>query len=236
MTALALLLAFAPATLAGSVYDAVANFSLASNPNGTWSYLYEAPGSGPSLMTQSGTYPGVPGVILWSDGLPVPDIAYLTKNTTGSTATYLTIVQPTNLLNMDPQSYTDIIRWTAPSAGVWSIAGIFQGIDIDQHSHPVEIVENGSTVLLSPTTISAYGQVITFSDTVTLATGNTLDFIVSTGPTSFSNLSTGFDVTIQSVPEPSSLLLGVLAILGAGTVAGLHRGNHSAGLRSPGPG
>ena len=74
----------------------------------------------------------------------------------------------------------------------------FWGLDRFEQSHPVEIVENGSTVLLSPTTISSYGQVVTFADTLTLAQGDTLDFIVNTGPSTFAYLSTGFDATIQA--------------------------------------
>ncbi len=91
----------------------------------------------------------------------------------------------------------------------------------------MEILENGSTVLLSPTTISSYGQVVNFSDTVTLAKGDTLDFIVSTGFTTYHDLSTGLDVTIQSVPEPSSLVLDVLAIMGVGAVVqSRHKKSH----------
>ena len=61
-----------------------------------------------------------------------------------------------------------------------------------------------------------------FSEIVTLAKGDTVDFIVNTGPTTYAYLSTGFDAEIQltsAVPEPSSLLLSVLSSLGLGVVA-----------------
>ena len=236
---LALSLAFVPVASAGSVYDAVADFSLSSNPNGTWSYLSGAPGSAPSLMTQTIVTTSQND---WWNGQQLPDAAYVAKNPTGSIVFLGTRIQPPWLLNMDPQSNTDITRWTAPSAGVWSFAALFGGIDVNEQSHPVEILENGSTVLLSPTTISSYGQVVTFSDTLTLAQGDTLDFIVNTGPSTFAFLGTGFDVTIQEgsvippfpppppplsgVPEPSSLLLSVLSSLGLGVGAWFRHKSH----------
>ena len=130
-------------------------------------------------------------------------------------------MQPPNLLGMDPESYTVVTRWTAPSAGLWSITGLFQGIDTSEHAHPVEILENGSTVILSPTTISSFGQVVNFSSTVNLSQGATIDFIVSVGST-FTDLSTGLEATIQGasvVPEPSSLMLGSLALVSVGLFA-----------------
>jgi len=149
-----------------------------------------------------------------------PNQPYITKNTTGSSVTYSgTIVQPTKLLNMDPQRDVDITRWTAPSAGTWKISGEFQGIDIFEKSHTVEIVENSNALLLAPTIISAYGQTVNFSDTVSLAKGATIDFMVNY-TTNYNNLSTGFSAIIQpaSVPEPSSFALSVIASLGCGTL------------------
>ena len=109
---------------------------------------------------------------------------------------------------MDPQSGAAITEWTAPSSGLFTITGSFHGDDTGENSHPVEIVENGSTVLLAPTTISSFGQVVNFSYTLNLAAGNTLDFIVSTGSTS-TDLSTGFDATITAVTVPKPLILDV---------------------------
>lgn len=102
VAAFALLLASVPIASAGTVYDAVADFSLSSNPNGTWSYLSAAPGSAPGLMTQTGVTP--PGLDYWWDGQPEPDSAVIAKNATGSTVDYLTEILPPYLLNMDPQS------------------------------------------------------------------------------------------------------------------------------------
>jgi hypothetical protein len=134
---------------------------------------------------------------------------------------------------MDPEiEKSDITRWTAPSAGKWSISGLFQGIDVDQHSHTVEILENSTTILLGPTTISSYGQRVNFSTDVTLARGDTIDFIVH-GATVYTNLSTGLSATIQlsSVPEPSSIVLGLTASLVGGSPYWLKRRSREPGRR-----
>jgi hypothetical protein len=127
----------------------------------------------------------------------MPNSVSIYNNTTGSTITNGTMVLPPNLLMMDPESYTAIVRWTAPSTGSWNISGLFQGNDTNTQDHPVEILENSSTVLLPATTIASFGQQVPFSDTVTLNKGDTIDFMVLTGPTTFAFLSTGLSATIS---------------------------------------
>ena len=209
-----------PQVKAGSLYDAVADFSIAANPNGQWSYLYDN-GSGPQLLTHAVANYGATGVDAWVNGLSGSQAAATMKNTTASTVTISgTVLLPPNLLNMDPViNKSDITRWTAPSAGTWSISGLFQGVDIFEHSHTVELLENSTTILLGPSTISSYGQKVTFSTDVTLAKGDTIDFIVH-GATVYTNLGTGLSATIQlsSVPEPSSIVLGIIASLACGSL------------------
>lgn len=149
---------------AGSVYDAVADFSIASNPNGTWSYLYN-PGSGVRLITHPVVNYAAPGVNAWWDGLTGPQALVTLKNTTKSTIDlYGTVPLTPNVLCMDPvNNPSDITRWTAPSAGAWSISGFFQAIDIYAKSHTVEILENSTTSLLALTTLSSYGQTVNFT-------------------------------------------------------------------------
>src|SRR5205807_1103351 len=71
---------------AGSVYNAVADFSISANPNGQWSYLYDT-GSGPQLFTHALVNDGAPGVDGWWDGLGIPDSVKTDKNTTTHTVT-----------------------------------------------------------------------------------------------------------------------------------------------------
>jgi hypothetical protein len=218
---------------AGTVYDAVADFSIAANPNGQWSYLYDN-GSGPQLLTHAVANYGATGVDAWVNGLSGPQAAGTMKNTTASTVTISgTVLLPPNLLNMDPvNNKSNITRWTAPSAGTWSISGLFQGVDIFEKSHTVELLENSTTLLLAPATISSYGQTVNFSAEVSLAKGDTLDFIVN-GATVFTDLGTGMSATIQSssVPEPSSLVLGIIASLACGSLYWRPRRNCDGGRK-----
>jgi hypothetical protein len=216
---LGLVLVAVPQVKGGANYNAVTDFSLSGNPNGQWSYLYD-PGSGPQLFTHPVVNYAEPGVDAWWNGLSVPNSSATFKNTTGQTI-YLYgggVTLTPSMLCMDPViNKSDITRWTAPSAGTWSISGLFQGIDINEHSHTVEILDDSTTMLLAPTSINSYGQTVTFSATVSLAAGDTIDFMVN-GATVYTSLSTGFSATIQlsSVPEPSSFVLGIIASLTCG--------------------
>src|SRR5262249_22550888 len=99
-------------------------------------------------------------------------------------------------LGMDPEALSVTARWTAPAAGTWSLAGFFQGIDTQERSHNVAIVENGNVSLLDPTNLFSYGQQVPFNLTVTLKQGDTVDFLVaSTGASG--NLSTGLSVEVS---------------------------------------
>ena len=222
-----------PSASAGSVYDAVADFSISSNPNGQWSYFYDN-GSGPQLLprTQTDAY-GATGLDAWWTGLSIPQYVKTAKNTTGSTVHVSTLVLPTNLLAMDPEEEkSDTTRWTAPTAGTWSISGLFQGIDTSQVSHNVEILENSTIQILAPTRISSFGQQVTFDAAVTLAQGDTIDFLVL-GQADYFDLSTGLSATIQlsSVPEPSSLFLSTIAgaTLGLAYLRSRHRNERKQG-------
>jgi hypothetical protein len=87
---------------------------------------------------------------------------------------------PPNLLFMDPEiEKSDITRWTAACASTWSISGLFRGIDNSKLDRTFETLENSTTVLLAPTSISNFGQTVGFSTSVALAQGDTIDFIVN---------------------------------------------------------
>jgi hypothetical protein len=217
MVTLGLVILAAPQVKAAATYDAVDDFSISSNPNGQWSYLYDT-GSGPQLLTHPQSNIGA-GLDDWWDGFGIPDSVRTIGNPTGTTVHSSTIVPPTNLLGLDPEiEKSDIVRWTAPSAGTWLISGLFQGIDIYEHRHTVQVLENSTKTLLAPTTISAYGQTVNFSADVYLAKGATIDFIVN-GATVYTNLYTGLSATIvSSVPEPSSLVPGLIASVTCGSL------------------
>ena len=174
--------------------NAVDDFSLSDNPNGAWSYSYSL---GDGLIPLTGqTFPAA-GVGGWWSGGDVPFWYTVAGNTSGMTASFETIVQPPNYLDMDPESAARVDTvYTVPSAGTYSITGDFLGIDIFENSHPVAILVNGTDDYSA--TIAAYDQSQAFNLTVTLTAGSTVDFAVETGAT-YTNLSTGLAATISAM-------------------------------------
>jgi hypothetical protein len=177
---------------AQTTYDAVTDFTLMANPGPVWSYLV----NGTLLGTPTTSFAGVTGWDAWDSNLPVPDSEVVARNGTGKTIDYLTIGDPTYLLNMDPESAPDVaVRFTAPTTGTYTARGVFVGNDMREASHPVEIRKNGVTVWKK--TISAYNQKVFFSDSVVLKAGDVIDFACDTSPSTYSFLSTGFEAQLD---------------------------------------
>ena len=217
---------------AATVFSAVDDFSSSSNPTPPWSYLYDN-GAGPQLLTVTPT--GMPaGLSGWWNGIALPNAVSVFKNNTGAPLTYNggNTVQPSDVLYVDPENYSAIVRWTAPSAGMWSIGGRFEGIDVPPHSPKLEILENSTTVLLGPTTVSSYGQVVPFGNTLDLQPGDTIDFIVALPASGdYTFLGTGLAANISlvqgDIPEPSALLIWSL-LGGVGIALGCWRRKRAA--------
>jgi hypothetical protein len=191
-------------------YNAVSDFT-GLNPSGAWSYLWStsvgaslSPLSTPLAINSqdSGVY----------NGLSVPNSVRVDRNFGPGTTSFGTIVVPTNLLDIDPQGDVADVRWTAPATADYSVGGLFQGIDVSEAGHEVQIVPDGNTNSpLLANGLSNYGQQVPFSFSEQLSAGETLDFITnSTG--GFQFFSTGLTATISVVPEPASLSLLALAV------------------------
>ena len=201
---------------ANSVYDIVTGFSGTSNPNGVWTYAYNGTAYGASQAVSNFLGTGLPA---WSTGEAIPNRIYVAQNITGSTVSYSSAQVPTNTLWLDPESGNVSVAFTAPSEGTYTITGNFLGIDLNQTSHPVEILDNGAVVWKG--TISSYGAKDSFNFSETLNAGATLTFYVGTGSTgcSYCSLSTGLSGTISegstsTVPEPGTLILFGSGLLG----------------------
>lgn len=163
---------------ATGTYNAVREFSIKSNPNGVWSYVYSG-----GLMTQkSNDAGGIKRLDNWSDGESFPTSSSVTGNKTGQTQSVPngiggSITFPTNYLELDGQndSLGSDVRFTAPTAGSYIASGNFEGLNTDEQPHPVAVEVNGSTLFTA--TVSGYEVPVPFKLRLSLNQGDTVDFI-----------------------------------------------------------
>ena len=107
----------------------------------------------------------------WWSGQQVPNSIIVGRAITG-TASNGTVQFGSTYLTMDPESQTVDVRFTAPSAGTYTITGDFFGADNQTNcspcaSHPVLITDSLSGTIYGPQTISTYLQSYAFDLTET---------------------------------------------------------------------
>ena len=108
-----------------------------------------------------------------------------------------------------------VVRWTAPAAGSYDVDALWRDTDAGGgDGAEAFVVLNGANVA-GFTGAFPNGGSAAYADTLTLAGGETLDFVLGPGASgSFGNDSTGFNATIALVPEPGTLALGLVAATG----------------------
>lgn len=174
--------------------NAVSQFSTTKNPHGNWSYE-----STSSLLTtsQKKNFCGTNNVGFWSNGGSPPNEASVAGNKAHSELVCTdngTVRVPAQTLNLDPEGVANVaVVWTAKKAGTYTVAGQFTGDDTSEQSHSVVILHNGTSIYTN--TIGSFGQVDSFSQSVTVAKHDTLSFTVDTGGGP-NNLSTGLQATL----------------------------------------
>ena len=187
--ALVLLLFVAAATVAAAAqtpqwknadYDAVRDFSSQSNPNGVWSYGWESTFAGPlTLYTGVGSCE-TPGISWWYLACQTQPV--LGHNDTDKVVCYYDFCLPPTylLLHPGPAGEFSVLRWTAPSSGVFLVEGTFVGIATAPTTTDVHVLVNSKNSLLSGP-ITSYGWPLSFKLKGKVVAGDTVDFLVGFG-------------------------------------------------------
>ena len=224
LSALATLAALASVSSAHAQFSAVTDFSTTLNPNGNWRYGQESTLGG-TFSLLAGSYANGPSITGFSgspSGFPV-----VAKNTSAGTVSSGTITMPNDLLLMHPASdgTYSVVRFIAPTAGLYTIAGRFQALDsttTDVHVLINNLSGFDSSITQAGTNPDpATANRTAFNLSRTFAFGDTVDFAVGRGSNgTYLFDSTGLSATITqssaSAPDASSLALVVF-----GGVAGL---------------
>ena len=230
MFATAVLLA-GGAAQANPIYDAVSDFSTANgNPNGVWSYGYGTPGAAPTLYdSTTASCAGISGLDCWySSAENANNLPAVGRNDTGAPIVNGSVVLPTDVLFMHPtaantgggNNFSTVVQFNAPAAGEYAYSGSFQADDVVGNANGVTVSVYDGSVALFTALLMGFGTSVSFSGIADLGATGALDFVVSANGGSYYNDSTGLMLSIQDIPEPASVAMLGIALLG---LAGLRR-------------
>jgi hypothetical protein len=189
----------------GVVYNAANDFSLASNPNGVWSFGWTMTLGSPFVRDVETRVRDQ--IDYWVSNQPgwfnEPLIA---QNGTDHPITSLTFTFQPGELGFHPggSGQYAVIRWTAPNDGTFSIATIFYGLDFAfPTTTDVHVLHDGTSLFDS--TIDGFGNSSArpFGTAISVRSGDTIDFAVGYGPDrDFTGDMTGISATLTAVQGP----------------------------------
>jgi hypothetical protein len=220
----------APST-ARAGFDAAADFSSTSNPNGVWSYGWtQALGS--SFIADA-IHESEAGLDFWegriANGATPGSFPLVVHNGTANTiitAGTVSVAPGQLALHPGPDNEYSVLRWTAPRNDAVSIRSVFDGFDfVGPTSTDVHVLHNGSSLFDDDVQGFGGSSAVTFNSVLTVAQGDTIDFAVGFGRNgSFFFDTTGLSATIATVPEPTARALFFVGSLGL-LIHGLRRRN-----------
>ncbi|MBE7495886.1 MAG: PEP-CTERM sorting domain-containing protein [Verrucomicrobiaceae bacterium] len=183
-----------------------------NNPNSAvpqWSYGYRSTITGTALTlytpaehsndtSGSGGHPDLEG---FNSGF---SIAWVNTASTSVTSVGGALVGPHQIILHPEDGLANVIRWTSPGAGLYSINALWDDLDHGGGDGAVaDVVINGVSFFSQ---VFGYSTQASINQNFTLGLGDTVDFVLSqNGDIQFD--STGFDATISLVPEPSRALM-----------------------------
>lgn len=203
----ALLLMFStPALCEQIVYDPAYDFTLCANPSGVWTYGRIASGQTVYVPYDRATvsnlgymqnanpnWSGAGG--LWTDG----SVMIIPKGTIIGSET---IDSPTTLLHPPNTAGQTILRFTAPTAGTFTLKATFSSRDPNARLQSVRIAHGAETLLAKD--LNGFGASATANTTLVLTAGDTVDFIVTNGDGNFWNDGAFLEASLTRENRPST--------------------------------
>ena len=194
-------------------YDAAADFSTAKNPNGVWSYGWEATLGGDFKLLrgadtkQQPDFP--PDKIASSMGyFPAYDIYYpfVAKNMTDKTVItsggHVPYLPGQLLMHPSNDGGYSVVRFTAPSDGSYGIRSTFEGRDDRLTTTDVHVLCNGHSLFKG--NINGFGKSTdqSLNTTASLRRGDTVDFLVGWGENrKLKTSGSNGPLKVRSLPE-----------------------------------
>ena len=191
----ALVIAAALAAPAAAVtYDPHADFSTAANPNGAYTYGYEATLGGTLTNFTNGQAQS------WTSPSVDQYLGVYNRSTT-------------LLQHPGPAGQYSVLRITVATTGQYVVNGVYS--NGDNASTDVHVLTNGVAAFNGA--VNGASSSSSFGFTQLLAAGSTVDFAVGNGGNGDNNDSTLLSATVGSVPEPASwaLLIAGFGLVGA---------------------
>ncbi len=218
--------AVAAAQAASSTYDVAASFEQGwptpSNPNGVWSYGYSSGFTSPvtlyNLTGQNGQNAlNGTNTQFWNSAANnsgTPAAAFNNGPAfTGGSGSVDFLANQFVLSAGIGGPYSDLV-FTAPANGTYSVVSSFRG-DQTGVSTVIGVVVNGNVLFSS--SVTAQGQTVPFSTTVSLRAGNTVVFSVGPGSaTQTTGIATGLSATITGPAAVTTTGVQVLPQLAFG--------------------
>lgn len=191
--------------------DAAADFSLASNPNGVWSYGWSSTLGG-SFNLDTVTAIVFSDVHQWRGNLSGDGNPSVFKNTSGLAIVSGTVRLEAFQLAMHPGPAGEysVLRYTATSSGLFNVGAAFIGQDAT--TTDVHVLKNGATIYSGG--ITGFGLTASHLSSQTLTSGDTLDVAVGTAGNGFNRDTTGVNFSVQAVPEPMTMTVLALGLAG----------------------
>lgn len=183
-------------------YNAAGQFSPTLNPNGAWSYGWSGSRSSAfNIDTQTFDLMGLNGWTSQCCGATQPDIYHNPTDQPINPAGTAPI--PAGALALRPGSYggKPILRWTASADGHYGVKAIFKGLDSagPTNTH-VAILLDAIQIFSGDIDGAGSSSSQTFSGTVSMLAGDTLDFTVGFGTNGkYIHDSTGLSVVITPI-------------------------------------